>query len=263
MRQLSRVILLLCLPLLFFSCEDGLLETQTSKCLETSQWDDQGWRIERTYDGRKITKLEYFYNDELQYYYEYTYGSGSRIVQSQYYNAKNNTVGTPEVITYNDKGKWAKSTFTSTNGRVTTQSVEYDDQDRIQKITSVTDNSGTITNNFTITYTWAGGNNTGYTYTTATSETVAKYEFNLDQENKRRKEQEKTSFMSLAIPYNQNMLKRSEATTTTGATTTKRVIEYNYELDEKGYPYRLTRTISGTSYASPITDVTEFEFDCN
>ncbi|GAB3525947.1 hypothetical protein GCM10027443_00620 [Pontibacter brevis] len=246
------------------SCEDGVFEPQSfSNCREISQWNDRGLRIDRIYDGKKVTKIEYYNNEVLQYYYEFTYDNNGRIVESQYVNVVNNTQSIPEIISYNDKGKWAQSTFTYPNGDITTQSVEYDNQDQIKKLTSAINRSGTSTENYTVTYAWEGGNNIGYTYTSPTSQTVVEYEFNLEQANKRRKEQEKLSFFSISVPYSRNMLQRAVSTTTSGGTTTRTVNEYNYELDENGYPYTVTRTVTGSASTSPSSITTYFDFDCN
>lgn len=267
--QLLRIFVFFCLSSLLASCEKGIFDPQpssqlNSNCLETRQYDDAGQTIERVYDGRKVTKYQYLQYDTLRYYYDFTYDGNGRITKSQYVNALNPTAEyLPEMITYNDKGKWAKSTFTYPNGDITTQSVEYDNQDQIQKITSSTNKSDTTTVNFTATYTWVDGNNISRTYESPAQKTVVQYEFDLDQENKRRKEQEKLSFFSLAVAYNKNMYRRSTTTNTTGFTTTETVNEYNYELDEKGYPYRVTRITTGNNYSSPSSNTTYFEYDCN
>ncbi|GHA65489.1 hypothetical protein [Pontibacter akesuensis] len=263
MKKRLQFLLFFCLPLLLASCEKGIFDPEpNAKCLELSQQDDAGWVIERVYDGRKVTEIRYFQNEELRYYYEFTYGSDGRVVKSQYVDTRNNTAYTPEIITYNEQGKWARSTFNNANGTVTEISVEYDSQSQIQKITSATTKDGTTTVNYTAIYTWENGNNVRRTYTSPTQQQVVQYAFDLDQHNKRRKEQEKYAFMSLAVAHNENMLRHVSSTTTTGATTVQSETEYSYTYNDEGYPTTLTRYI--TSGANPAyTATTYFSYDCD
>lgn len=259
-----RIFILFSLPLVFTSCEKGLFDPQPlSTCLETRQYDEFERAIERKYDGKKITRYQVLKNNELQYYYDFTYDNNGRIIKSQHVNALNGNESTPQMITYNDAGKWIKSTYTFPNGDVSTRSVDYNAQGQIQQTTSSTTKSGTTTVNYTVDYTWEGGNNTSLTFTTPQQKLILQYEFDLDQENKRQKEQEKLAFLPFEVLHNKNVLTKRSTTNTTGTATTQTVSEYSYEFDEKGYPYRVTSVTTGTAYTTPSIDVTYFEFVCN
>lgn len=273
MKQLYQALLLLFVPLLLASCEKGLFDDPqpgsdlSSNCIEIRQHDDKGVAIDRIYKGGRITKLEVSRNDTLRYYYDFTYDSNGRIAQSQYVNALNaNAKHIPEVITYDEEGKWVESTFTYSNGDVTTRSVEYDNQEQVQKITSSTNKSGNTAINSTATYTWEDGNITKVTYASPTLQQVIEYEYDLDLENKRQKAQKKLAFFyynTLELAHNKNMLKRKEISSTQQGTTTKITSEYNYVLDAQGYPSSLQRSTAYPDYPEPFNDNTYFEFECD
>lgn len=261
-----------CLSLLLFSCEKGIFDDpqpgsdSSSDCLEVRQYDDEV-ASERIYKGSRIVKLEVSRNDTLRYYYDFTYDSNGRIIQSQYVNALNTNANyIPEVITYDDEGKWIESAFIYSSGDVVTRSVEYDNQGQMHKIITSTNKSGSTTTNSTATYTWEDGNIAKVSYTSPALQQVIEYEYDLELENKRQKAQEKLAFFyynSLELAHNKNMLKRKEITSTQQGTTTKTISEYNYALDEQGYPSSLERSTTYTGYASPFYDTTYFDFECN
>ncbi|CAN5920992.1 hypothetical protein BH24BAC1_BH24BAC1_20400 [soil metagenome] len=263
MKKLLRNLLAFCLPLVLSSCEEGLFGPRRTNCLETEQVTNAGLLIQRIYERNRITEIQNVNrNGELQSFQEFTYDNDGRIVQSQNYNAQRNPTSLPLFITYNEKGKWAKTTSTNSAGVIFTSAASYNNQDQIIKYTSTTDRAGTITENYTIDYVWENGNNTLYTYVSPTQRAVVQYEFDLNQANMRRKDQEKTAFLSPSVAFNRNMLKRVTNTTTTGTTTATTVSDYTYEYNEQGYPVRLTRT-ANTNSGTPSTFVTDFSYDCN
>jgi hypothetical protein len=262
MKQLYQVLLLLFLPLFLASCEEGVFEPQPAECLEVRQEDDAGNAWEKVYDGQEISQQRYLKDQSLQYYYSFVYGDDGRVSEIQYLDAQGAPYAPSEFITYDEEGRWSKSTVTYPNDDITTYSIEYDTQGQLQKITSSTDKSGTVTQNYTATYTWMNGNNVSRTYASASQQQEIQYEFDLDQENKRRKEQKKVAFLSLAVAYNQNMIKRVRTVTTSGSTKTITESAYDYEYNEEGYPSSLTRTTTVNSDA-PSTSTTSFMYDCD
>ena len=262
MKKLYRSLLFLCLPLALASCEEGVFEPQSANCLETKQEDNEGNAWEKVYDGQEISQQRYLKGQLLQYYYSYVYGDDGRVSEIQYLDAKDAPYAPSEFITYDEEGRWSKSTVTYPNGDVSIYSAEYDSQGQLQKITSSTNKSGTVTQNYTATYTWLNGNNVSRTYESASQRQETQYEFDLDQENKRRKEQKKVAFLSLAVAYNQNMFKRVKTVSTSGSTTTTTESVYDYEYNEEGYPSAVTRTTTVNSDAS-TTSTTTFLYDCD
>ncbi len=224
--------------------------------------DDNGLEIRREYDGNRISRYEVYNNNDPQYYYEFDYDENGRINKSQYTSMRTTNQYAPEIITYNDKGQWVKSTFTYSDNEVVTQAVEYDDKGQLQKITSSTNKAGTTTVNFTATYTWENGNNVYRTYTSPNLYYTVEYEFDLSLKNKLKKAQEKLPFFSLGVAYNKNLFTRATLTNTTNATTTKTETVYAYELDETGYPYQVTRTTTTANGTQPpINSI--YEYDCD
>jgi hypothetical protein len=262
MKQLYKSLLLLLVPLILASCEEGVFEPQPVDCLEVKQEDDAGNAWEKVYDGQEIIQQRYLKDQSLQYYYSFIYGDDRRISEIQYLDTEGAPYSPSEFIAYDEEGRWSKSTVTYPNGDITTYSAEYDAQGQLRKITSSTDKSGTVTQNYTATYTWVDGNNVSRTYESASQRQEAQYEFNLDQENKRRKEQKKIAFLSLAVAYNQNMITRVRTVTTSGSTETRTESTYNYAYNEEGYPSSLTRTTTVNSDASS-TSITSFLYDCD
>ena len=263
MKQLYKTLLFLCLPFFLASCEEGVFEPQpASECLEIMQEDNAGNALEKVYEDQKIIRHRYLKDQSLQYYYTFIYGDGGRISEIQYFNAQDSPYAPSEFITYDDEGRWSKSTITNSNGDIITYSIEYDSQGQLQKITSSTNKAGIETQNYTVTYTWVGGNNVSRTYESAFQRQEIQYEFDLDQENKRRKEQMKLSFLSLAVAHNKNMFKHIRSVNTSGSTTTTTESAYDYEYDEEGYPQTLTRTTTVNSDA-PSTSITNFTYDCD
>ncbi len=153
---------------------------------------------------------------------------------------------------------------TGASGNAYYYEAEYNDQNQIKKLTYSTNRGGTVTINYTIPYEWEGGNNTVYTYNSPTSRQVSRYEFDLDKENKQRKEQEQLAFLSNSVAHNKNMVKRLVNTSTnliTGATT-ETIHQYNYQYNDKGFPTQLTRT-STTGTAAPSVNTTNYEYTCD
>ena len=261
MKQLYQPLLFLCLLVAITSCEEGVFEPQPTDCLETMQGDNAGNAWEKVYDGQKIIQQRYLEYQSLQYYYSFIYGDGERISEVRYLDAQDAPYAPSELITYDEEGRWGKTTATHPNGDISTYAIEYDNQGQLQKITSSTNKAGTVIQNYTATYTWVNGNNVSRTYESDSQRQEIQYEFDLNQENKRRKEQKKLALLSLAVAYNQNMFTRVKTVSTSGSTTTTTESAYDYEYNEEGYPSSLTRTTTVNSDA-PSTSITTFMYDC-
>lgn len=256
-------LLLFCIPLLLMACEEGLFGEPVAKpCLETRREDDTGLTVERVYNGNRIAEIRYYQNEEIRSYYAFSYGSNGRISESQYFNVAQNTEQPLQYISYNDKGKWIKTTIPYSNGDETTISIEYDNQNQIQELTSSTNRSGVDSVNYTYTYTWEAGNNTVRAYNSPTLSVVTQYEFDQNRENKRRKEQEKLAFLSTGMIHNKNMYRQSTFTVTTDSTTTETVNLYNFQYNEEGYPTHLTLTRT-TDSGTPTIEESQYFYNCD
>jgi hypothetical protein len=265
MKQLFRNILFLFLLFFLASCEEGvfgsLQEPGQQNCLEINQENSNGLAIERVYKNRRITEYRNYDRGNLQSYYAFTYGSGGRITESVFFNVVKNTQSPPDVITYNDQGKWVESSMTFPNGDVNSYFADYDSQNQIKTFTYTITKSGVSTTQFTVTYTWEGGNNIRRSYSSPTQQSVTQYVFDMERENKRRKEQEKISFLSSTVIYNKNMYARAVTTTTTATTTTERITEYDFQYNEYGYPISAMVT-NTTGSGAPTLTTTYFDYTC-
>lgn len=267
MKHIIRLLISLCLPILFTACEEGVFGPRQVSCLEYRQTTRSGSNetvTEREYEDGKLTQFRQSTNGTTHSYFIFTYDNEGRISESQRTNPTNNAPLSVLRITYNARGKWIKVTIPNTDGSFSILEAEYNSQDQIQKFTSSTDRSGVKTINYTITYEWEGGNNTTYTFVSSSTRQVIQYEFDLARENKLRKEQEKLAFLFNAVAHNRNMSRRSTSTVTTLATgvTTQTISNNSYEYNEDGYPERLTRT-NTTGTAAPVVTTTEFEYSCD
>ena len=262
MKHLLRPLILLCLPVLLSACENGMLGPQEVSCLETRQTSSDGSSSEKVYNDNKITELRYLWEGNIWDYYTFKYGSDGRISESQYFNVHDNTKQVPDKITYNASDKWVKIRATNTTEDIFSYEAEYDNQNQIRKYTSSTERDGTVTVNYTVTYEWEGGNNTRRLFSSPTQQIVTKYDFDLNRENKRRKEQEKIAFLSSYVRHNKNMYQRWISTNTTDSTTTETVSEYTFQYNEQGYPTQLTYT-NITDSGTPTVTETDFYYDCD
>lgn len=262
MKHLLQILLLFCFPLLLMACEEGLFgEPVATPCLETRREDNTGLTVERIYNGNRIAEIRYYQDLVLSSYYAFSYGNDGRLSKSQYFNVAQNTESPPQQISYNDLGKWIKSTIPQSNGNVTTITIEYDNQNQIQELTSSTNRSGVDSVNYTYTYTWEAGNNTVRAYNSPTLNLVTHYEFDQNRENMRKKEQEKLAFLSTGFIHNKNMYRQSTFTVTTDSTTNETVSLYNFQYNEEGYPIQLTLTRT-TNYGTPTVEESLFFYDC-
>jgi len=264
MKHFYNILLLFCVLFLATSCEKGLFDPEPrSSCLEIRQVEENGSAIEKTYDGNRITRYQFYSDQTPLNYYEFVYGEDGHINEIKYLDATGNPNAPSEFITYDDAGNWVKSTVTHSNGDVTTYAATYDSEGQVQEITSSTNKAGTVVENYKATYTWENGNNIRRTYATPTQQTEVQYEFDLDRENKRRRQQRKISFLSLAVAHNKNMFRRITTTSaTTGAATTVAVSNYTYEYDEYGYPTSAIRSTAVNAEA-PVSYSVSYQYDCD
>lgn len=265
MKQFLRPLFLLCLPVLLVACEkdDPESDPKQVECLETRQTNSAGISSERVYNGDRIIELHTLRNGDLLRYYTFDYGSDGRISESHYVNVENESQNGSLTVSYNSGGKWVDARGTNSNGDTYIYEAEYDSQNQLKKFTYKTENDGNVTVYYTITYEWEGGNNTGRTFTSSTQQTVTRYEFDLDQENKRRQEQEKVAFLYTDVAYNKNMRERTvfSSTDLASGTTTETITKYDYAYNEAGYPTDATVTTT-TGTATPTVSTTTIEYSC-
>lgn len=269
MKFCYRILLFLFVPVLLSACEEGVFGPRQISCLEyrrTSRSNSSTSEntTEREYEGNRLVQTINSANGTPLSRYTFTYGSDGRISEIQLFSGQNSTPQVPYKVSYNEKGKWVSFRSTNTTGNIAIFEAEYNSQNQIQKYTSSTDRAGVKTVNYTITYEWEGGNNTVVTFVSPTFRQVIRNEFDLSQENKSRKEQEKTAFLSNSVAHNRNMLRRSTSSVTTLTTgvTTQTVSDYSFEYNEAGYPERHTRTTT-TGTATPTVVTTTYEYSCN
>ncbi|TXK50274.1 hypothetical protein FVR03_05120 [Pontibacter qinzhouensis] len=263
MKQNLHFFLLFGLLMLLTACEEGVLGPRQTVCLEVRQENNSGSTIDRQYNNQQLSEIYVLQNGNIQYYNQFFYNDKGQVIENQYYNLQNSNESPPEIISYNEKGNWIKSSSTYANGDEIYYIIEYNAQNQMKKLTSSSRRSGAVTLNFTIEYEWEGSNNVKRTYVSSAMRQVIVYEFDLNRQNKRRKEQEKIAFMSLTVAHNRNMYRRQTTTTTDIASgrVTETVSDFLYEYNSQGYPLQLTRT-STTNAAAPVTNTTSFYYDC-
>ncbi|MFT2008086.1 hypothetical protein ACMA1I_05375 [Pontibacter sp. 13R65] len=263
MKQNLQFFLLFGLLFTLAACEEGVLGPRQPFCQEERQENSNGSSFDRFYNNDRITDLYASANGNLLYYHQFTYDDKGRVIENNYHDMQNNTVSPPEIIAYDEKGNWVKSTVTYSNGNEVFYTIEYDAQNQMKKLTSSSKRAGAVSVNFTIDYDWEGGNNVKRTYISSVMRQEITYEFDLSRQNKRRKEQEKLAFLSLAVAHNRNMYRKYTTISTdiaSGAVTST-VQNFEYEYNSQGYPIQLTRTTT-TNSASPVTTTTLFHYSC-